>query len=73
MIPVNEPLLDGKELQYVSECIKTGWISSAGKFITEFEDKWAKYCGMKHGIAVCNGTVALELAVEALDLQRAVK
>ncbi len=68
MIPVNEPLLDGKELEYVSECIKTGWISSAGKFINEFEEKWAAYCGMKHGVAVCNGTVALELAVEVLHL-----
>jgi perosamine synthetase len=67
MIPVNEPLLDGNEHKYVSECVTTGWISSAGKFITEFEDKWAQYCGMKHGIAVCNGTVALELAVEVLD------
>ena len=51
MIPVNEPLLDGNELKYVSECITTGWISSAGKFITEFENKWAQYCGMKHGIS----------------------
>ena len=68
MIPVNEPLLNGKELEYVSECIRTGWISSAGKFITEFEERWAAYCGMKHGIAVCNGTVALELAVEVLAL-----
>ncbi len=66
MISVNEPLLNGKELEYVSECIKTGWISSAGKFITDFEEKWAAYCGMKHGVAVCNGTVALELAMEAL-------
>ncbi len=68
MIPVNEPLLDGKELEYVTECVKTGWISSAGKFINEFEEKWAAYCGMKHGVAVCNGTVALELAVEVLNL-----
>ncbi len=67
MISVNELSLDGKELDYVSECIKTGWISSAGKFITEFEEKWAAYCGMKHGLAVCNGTIALELAVEVLD------
>ena len=67
MIPVNEPLLDGKELEYVSECIKTGWISSAGKFISDFEEKWASFCGMKNGIAVCNGTVALELAVEVLE------
>lgn len=68
MIPVNEPLLDGHELQYVTECVTTGWISSAGKFITEFEKRWAAYCGMKHGISVCNGTVALELAVEILDI-----
>jgi len=70
MIPVNEPLLNGNELKYVSECVKTGWISSAGKFITEFEENWAAYCGMKHGIAVCNGTIALELAVEALGFPR---
>lgn len=70
MIPVNEPLLVGNELKYVSECITTGWISSAGKFITEFENQWARYCGMKHGISLCNGTVALELAIEVLDLPR---
>ena len=68
MIPVNEPLLIGNELKYVSECVETGWISSAGTFINRFEDKWASYCGMKHSIAVCNGTVALELAVEILNL-----
>jgi perosamine synthetase len=68
MIAVNEPLLNGNELKYLSECVTTGWISSAGKFITEFENKWAEYCGMKYGVAVCNGTVALELAIEVLDI-----
>lgn len=68
MIAVNEPLLIGKELEYVTECVRTGWISSAGKFIADFENRWAAYCGMKHGVAVCNGTVALELAVEVLGL-----
>ena len=67
MIPVNEPLLGGHELQYVSDCVTSGWISSAGKYISDFERKWAEYCGRKHGISVCNGTVALELAVEILD------
>ena len=67
MIPVNEPLLDGNELRYVSDCVTSGWISSAGKYISDFENKWAGYCGMKHGISVCNGTVALELAVEIFD------
>lgn len=69
MIPVNEPLIGEKELQYVTECLKTGWISSEGKFIHEFEEKWAAYCGMKYGIAVSNGTTALQVAARCLDLK----
>jgi len=68
MIPVNEPLIGEKEFEYVQECLKTGWISSGGKFIKEFEEKFAAYIGMKYGIAVDNGTNALILAVRVLDL-----
>ncbi len=68
MIPVNEPLIGKKEIEYVLDCLKTGWISSAGKYIQEFEEKWAAYCGMKYGIAVSNGTTALETAVACIDL-----
>jgi len=68
MIPVNEPLLAGREAEFVMDCVKTGWISSAGKYIERFEKEWAAYCGRKFGVAVSNGTVALELAVSALDL-----
>ena len=68
MIPVNEPALGARELQYVTEAVETGWISSAGRFITEFEDGWAAYCGRRHGVAVCNGSAALQLAVAALGL-----
>jgi perosamine synthetase len=68
MIPVNNPLMVGKEYDYVVECINTGWISSAGKFIERFEAEWAAYCGRKYGVAVCNGTVALELALSVLEL-----
>jgi len=68
MIPVNEPLLGERELEYVTECIRTGWISSAGRFIEEFEEKWAAYCGMKYGIAVSNGTTALQVAVGCIGL-----
>lgn len=68
MIPVNEPLLAGNELAYVSECVRTGWISSAGPFLEEFEQRWATYCGKRFGVAVSNGTSALELAVRCLDL-----
>ena len=69
MIPVNEPLLGDREIEYATECIRTGWISSAGRFIEEFEQKWATYCGMKYGIAVSNGTVALQTAVACLGLE----
>lgn len=66
-IPVNEPLMTGNELKYVTDCIKTNWISSAGKYLERFEAEWAEYCGQKHGIGVSNGTVALELAVEVCN------
>lgn len=69
MIPVNEPLLGAREREYVEECLRTGWISSSGRFIEQFETGWARYCGMEHGIAVANGTVALEVAVSCLDLE----
>src|SRR4030095_10467773 len=69
MIFVNEPFLGNRELEYVSECVHTGWISSAGRFIEEFEEKWAAYCGRRYGIAVSNGTVALQVAAACLRLK----
>jgi perosamine synthetase len=69
VIPVNEPLLDGNERKYLNECIDTGWISSEGPFVTRFEAAMAQAAGRRHGIAVANGTVALETAVTALGLQ----
>ena len=69
MIPVSEPFLGNREIEYVTECVRTGWVSSEGRFIPAFEEAWAEYCGRRHGIAVCNGLVALQLALAALDLQ----
>ncbi|PZC47924.1 MAG: perosamine synthetase [Chloroflexi bacterium] len=69
MIPVNEPMLGKREMEYVTECVETGWVSSAGRFIEEFEKGWAAYCGRQYGIAVDNGSNALYLSVAALDLQ----
>jgi perosamine synthetase len=66
---VNEPLLTGNEKKYLNECIDTGWISSEGPFVARFEAQMAAAVGRRHGIAVCNGTAALEVAVGALDLQ----
>ena len=67
-IPVNEPMLDGNEKNYLLECIDTGWISSEGPFIKRFEQGMAASMGRKHGIAVANGTAALDIAVAALEL-----
>jgi len=68
MIPVAEPCIGEKELNNVVEAVTTGWVSSKGKFIPQFEKEFAKYCGVKYGIATCNGTAALHLALKALGI-----
>lgn len=68
MIPVNEPLLDGNEEKYLVECIRSGWISSEGPFIQQFESRFASIAGRKYGIAVSNGSVALEVSAAALGI-----
>ena len=68
-IPVCETFLNGNETAYVNEALSTGWISSSGKYVTRFEEEFAKYCGAAHGIAVCNGTVAIHLALVALGIK----
>lgn len=67
-IPVNEPLLNGNEKKYLCECIDSGWISSEGPFVKEFEQKMSATVGRQYGIAVSNGTAALEVAVQALGI-----
>ena len=69
LIPVNEPLLDGNELRYLTECINSGWISSEGPFVTRLEQGVAKMANRKHGIAVSNGSAALDAAVAALGME----
>src|SRR5689334_10017632 len=67
-IAVSEPLIGDNVLPLVRECIETGWVSSEGRFIQEFERRWAEYCGAGFGVAVSNGTTALQVAVAALRL-----
>ena len=67
-IPVNEPLLDGNEKKYLAECIDSGWISSEGRFVQRLEERMAERMKRKFAIAVCNGSVALDVAVAALGL-----
>ena len=67
-LPVCSPMLDGNEQVYLAEAASSGWISSSGKYVAAFEEAFAAYCGARHGIAVCNGTVALHLALTALGI-----
>ena len=67
-LPVMAPSLGERELQYVSECILTGWISSQGRFVREFEERFAAFAGTRHAVSTSNGTVALHLALVALGV-----
>ena len=68
MIPVCSPMLAGNEAKYVNEAVSTGWISSSGKYVGDFEKAFATYCGVEHAVAVCNGTVALHLMLVAAGI-----
>jgi len=69
MIPVNEPVIGQRERELVLECLDTGWISSDGPFVAQFEKRFAQAVGRKHAIAVMNGSVALDAALGALGLK----
>jgi perosamine synthetase len=69
LYPVYKPYLLGNEKKYVNDCIDSSWISSKGKYINEFENEFAKYIDIKYSASVCNGTVALHLALMALDIK----
>jgi perosamine synthetase len=69
MIPVCEPFLDGNEERYILDAVRTGWISSSGKYVEKFEKAFAEFCGTKYGISTCNGTVALHLGLTALGIK----
>lgn len=62
MIPLSIPHLEGNEWTYVKECLDTGWISSAGAYVNQFEQQVADYVGAKYGVACMNGTAGLHIA-----------
>ncbi|MFH1133567.1 MAG: DegT/DnrJ/EryC1/StrS family aminotransferase [Nanoarchaeota archaeon] len=68
MIPVCEPSLIGNELEYVTDCVKTNWISSNGAYIERFEEQFSRFCNVKHGVSCCNGTAAIYLALAAAGI-----
>jgi len=70
MIPVFEPLIGKEEFKNVNDCLETNWISSAGKYISQFEKSFANFHGVKHAIALSNGTAALEVALHASGIKK---
>jgi len=66
---IAEPCLDGNEKKYVNDCLDTNWISSVGKYVSAFEERFAEYCGTKYALTCANGTVSLQLAMLALGIK----
>jgi len=69
-VSVNEPLLRGNEKKYLLDCLKTNYISSNGKYVTKFENKFAQEVKRKYAITVSNGTAALQIAFEVLNIKK---
>ena len=67
-VPISSPSLDGKEMDYVMDCVQTSWISSQGKYINLFEDTFSKFLEVPFSLTTSNGTTALHLALKALDI-----
>lgn len=68
-IPLHEPLISGKEWDYVKESLDSGWVSSAGKFVEEFESQIVSYTGVKNAVAVVNGTAALHVCLKLMGIR----
>ena len=67
-IPVAEPSIGELEVEYVNKAVSSGWVSSLGKFVDQFEEEFAKFIGVKHCVALANGTVSLHLALITLGI-----
>jgi perosamine synthetase len=70
MIPLSVPNINGNEWKYVKECLDTGWISSVGSYVTEFEKRFAEYVGAPYAVACMNGTVGLHIAMQICGVKR---
>ncbi|WP_339215277.1 LegC family aminotransferase [Solibacillus sp. FSL W8-0372] len=68
-VPLHEPTFNEKELEYVTDCVKSGWVSSVGAYVTRFEEALAKFVGVKRAVAVVNGTAALHIALKVAGVE----
>ena len=65
-IPISQPAIGEREKELVLDALNSGWVSSIGKYIDEFEAGFARYCGVDHALAVSNGTAALQMAYQTV-------
>src|SRR5688572_10272692 len=70
MIPISQPSITEKEIEYVNDAVRSTWISSLGKYIDRFENEFATFCEAKYGVCVANGTVAIHLALVAHGIKK---
>jgi perosamine synthetase len=68
IIPISQPSITEKEIAYVTDAVRSGWVSSLGKYIDIFEEKFAQFCDTKYAVATSNGTTALHLILAALGI-----
>ena len=68
-IPLSVPCINGNEWKYVKECLDTEWVSSAGKYVNQFEEKIAEYTGAKYAVACVNGTSALQVSLQVAGVK----
>ncbi len=67
--PLHEPCFAGEEWALVKDCLDTGWVSTAGKYVNQFETMLAEFCGVGRAVAVVNGTAALEVALRLAGVE----
>ncbi len=70
MIPVSKPIISSEDIRLVTDAVSSGWVSSQGAYIERFEREFADFCGVRHCVAVSNGTVAIHLALKVLNIGR---
>src|SRR5699024_10153886 len=68
-VPLHEPTFNGLEVEYVLDCVQSGWVSSVGKYVDQFEQKLAEFVGVKCAVAVVNGTAALQIALKVAGVK----
>ena len=69
-IPISQPSITQKEIDYVTDAVKSGWVSSLGKYVEKFEKMFSEYCDTKYSLTTSNGTVALHLTLAALGIKK---